>query len=215
MAVLSLNELEALCRKAARGAGLSWGLAEEAGKAVRWLTTHQLQGAPALARMLQSADFASSLGGIDSAGGRWISNGKCLNSISAGASISDHARLITDSGEITLHDVLEPLLLVPFLSRAAALNGHDLLLDFEIASVLASPAESFVIDGEIPQTAARAAVRICQETGAWQGPTTVLEAQEIDATTLEQLEALAFLTYAPSTESSRLAGAGAGLSDND
>ncbi|MEL7259121.1 MAG: DUF3726 domain-containing protein, partial [Pseudomonadota bacterium] len=32
----SLNEVESLARKAARGAGYSWGLAEEAGKATRW-----------------------------------------------------------------------------------------------------------------------------------------------------------------------------------
>ncbi|MEX5611478.1 DUF3726 domain-containing protein, partial [Pseudomonas protegens] len=29
----SLNEIESLCKKAARGAGRAWGLAEEAGKA--------------------------------------------------------------------------------------------------------------------------------------------------------------------------------------
>ena len=33
----SLNEIESLCKKAARGAGMSWGLAEEAGKAAKWL----------------------------------------------------------------------------------------------------------------------------------------------------------------------------------
>ena len=31
----SLNEIEAMGRRAARGAGLHWGIAEEAGKAVR------------------------------------------------------------------------------------------------------------------------------------------------------------------------------------
>ena len=34
---LSLNEVEATAKKATRGAGYPWGLAEEAGKAVRWL----------------------------------------------------------------------------------------------------------------------------------------------------------------------------------
>ena len=31
----SLNEIESLAKKAARGAGLDWGLAEEAGKTTR------------------------------------------------------------------------------------------------------------------------------------------------------------------------------------
>ena len=35
----SLNEYEALALRAARGAGLSWGLAEEAGKAVKILSS--------------------------------------------------------------------------------------------------------------------------------------------------------------------------------
>ena len=46
----SLNEIESLCKKAARGAGLSWGLAEEAGKAARWLSAHGLDGPGVLAR---------------------------------------------------------------------------------------------------------------------------------------------------------------------
>ena len=36
----SLNELEAEVKKAIKGAGLSWGLAEEGSKAVRWLAAH-------------------------------------------------------------------------------------------------------------------------------------------------------------------------------
>ena len=45
----SLNEIETLSRKAARGAGLSWGLAEEAGKATRWLAAAGLPGPQVLA----------------------------------------------------------------------------------------------------------------------------------------------------------------------
>lgn len=43
-ATLALSELRALVTKAARGAGLSWGLAEEAGWAAEWLSR---QGLPA------------------------------------------------------------------------------------------------------------------------------------------------------------------------
>ena len=48
----SLNELEALARKAARGAGLPWGLAEDAGWAVRWLEARELPAATLLAHWL-------------------------------------------------------------------------------------------------------------------------------------------------------------------
>ena len=35
---VSMNEVESMAKTAARGAGYSWGLAEEAGKATRWLS---------------------------------------------------------------------------------------------------------------------------------------------------------------------------------
>jgi hypothetical protein len=44
----SLNEIEALAGKAARGAGYDWGLAEEAGQSVRWLEARDFRGADAL-----------------------------------------------------------------------------------------------------------------------------------------------------------------------
>ena len=52
----SLNETEALCRKAARGAGYGWGLSEEAGKAVRWMVRFGLPGPALLARHLSRID---------------------------------------------------------------------------------------------------------------------------------------------------------------
>jgi hypothetical protein len=43
-AQMSQNEVSALCLKAARGAGMSWGLAEEAGFAASWLTARGIDG---------------------------------------------------------------------------------------------------------------------------------------------------------------------------
>jgi len=40
----SLYEIEVMCKRAARGAGLHWGYAEEAGKAVRWLAVNGFPG---------------------------------------------------------------------------------------------------------------------------------------------------------------------------
>jgi hypothetical protein len=54
--LFSLNEIEAQLRKAARGAGLPWGLAEEAGKAARWLAMHGIDGLPASAALFEQND---------------------------------------------------------------------------------------------------------------------------------------------------------------
>ena len=48
----SLNEIEAQVRKAVRGAGLSWGLGEEGGKAMRWLASQNVDASAALADIL-------------------------------------------------------------------------------------------------------------------------------------------------------------------
>ena len=50
----SLNEYEALAFKAARGAGLAWGIAEEAGKAVRTLSSLGLESASILRECLEN-----------------------------------------------------------------------------------------------------------------------------------------------------------------
>ncbi|MEO1102920.1 MAG: DUF3726 domain-containing protein, partial [Pseudomonadota bacterium] len=55
----SLNEVEALARKATRGAGYSWGMAEEAGKATRWTCAAGWPGANALAHLLTQTDGTS------------------------------------------------------------------------------------------------------------------------------------------------------------
>ena len=48
----SLNEIESLAKNATRGAGRDWGLAEEAGKATRWLCAAGWPGADLLAELL-------------------------------------------------------------------------------------------------------------------------------------------------------------------
>lgn len=56
MMVLSLNEVQVTAKKAARGAGYPWGIAEEAGQAARWLCSHGLDGCAALAGVLARFD---------------------------------------------------------------------------------------------------------------------------------------------------------------
>lgn len=52
----SLTEIEAHCRKAARGAGYEWGEAEEMAKAVRWLCSHGVNGATECLTLLELVD---------------------------------------------------------------------------------------------------------------------------------------------------------------
>ena len=53
---LSLNQVENTARKAVRGAGLPWCLAEDAGRAVRWLEVMGLPGMSWLVLVLGAVD---------------------------------------------------------------------------------------------------------------------------------------------------------------
>ena len=57
----SVGESGALALKAARGAGMSWGQAEEASFAVRWLQQRGAPGVEALANYLASYDYCNVL----------------------------------------------------------------------------------------------------------------------------------------------------------
>lgn len=129
---LSQNEIESLCTKAARGAGYSWGLAEEAGFATGWLAACGLDATGLLLALLTSGP------GQDAAPrptpGHWQSTGqRVLCPITLGAALTDCALLADGpfSQDTQLDPVAAPLLLVPFLTRAAQLRGRPLMVDWQ------------------------------------------------------------------------------------
>jgi hypothetical protein len=103
MIVCSLNEVEAYGRRAARGAGMSWGLAEEAGKAARWLSARGLPGVELLLRLLTANDgrpYACMAPAID--GGRWESPDGELCPVCCGAALSDRIAELVPGEELVL-----------------------------------------------------------------------------------------------------------------
>jgi hypothetical protein len=211
---LSMNEVDALCRKATRGAGMSWGLAEEAGKATRFLAERNLPGPERLAAWLAHRDFAGSLKGFDAAGLEWRPLGPALDPVAAGASLADHAAMLPFDQGILLHKVAEPLLLMPFLKSLARLRGKPAHLEAEGFAAAITPGGELFLSGPIPSIAQKAVAG----TGSRNMPPAHHDnalACIIAPDAFVILDALAFRTYAPHTESSRLMGAGAGLSDND
>ena len=202
-ATLSLSEIDALCKKAARGAGCPWGLSEEAGKAARWLASHGLPGPEALAALL---DGPRDCGGCGCGGAAGPGCGLRL-----GAGFSDRAGAL-NAPEST-GAAAGPLLILAQAGMAArALNAgfavesdgfHAVVgpagLRFEPRGDLLSPAALVIAPSAAPSDCTAA------ETGA----------RPVDAAAFAALTRLAHKTYAPATEASRRAGAGAGLMDND
>jgi hypothetical protein len=213
----SLNEIEAMGKRAARGAGLAWGLAEEAGKAARWLTARGLPGPEELAEVLTRNDGK----GYDelapvSADGVWRAPSGRLCPLAAGAALGDRAAEIAAGRVIELGPTAQPLLLAPYAAGAAKSAGCAIELSWAGAVMILAP-EGLSIEGEPAALTARGADGVrCRraERAAAESPAGA-PGRAVDAETWSRLGVFAQRTFAPASEASRLAGAGAGLTDND
>lgn len=218
MANYSLAEIDALSRKACRGAGYSWGLAEDAGKAVRWLTAYGLPGAETLSKLLQvtQSDVLSYVPELKDTLSSNKNNQLCP--IYCGAIINDQGHLLLDDKCLTFHSMMFPLL---SLGQAAKISeAFELPVGVSFGGVnLVCTRESITINGSVDWNMQKSNVT-CQKvdvesiTNSEQLFPSPLS-REVSADAIKILELFAHKTYAPATEASRLAGAGAGLSDND
>lgn len=191
----SFSEIRFLSVKAAKGSGLPWGLAEEAGFAVEWLERNGEPGVDALAAYLEESNVNSSLAADQCP----ITQGSWISDVSG----------IEPSSDLM---VFQPLLLVPFLSSTCgedqfALKWEGNSVSFSCAGILTS-AGKMICDELVDVTlnlatsdhnVREAAIRVPAER----------------KNSIKTLARFAAKTYAPATEASRLAGAGAGTSDND
>ena len=206
----SMNEIAALATKAARGAGLSWGLAGEAGFAVRWLAAHGLDGATPLASALTRFDgtaFEDFRPNVEA--DVWRASGPALHPIATGAALCDFAAGL---GEVTLANVAYPVLLAPFAAQVAKLTGAPVAIEWD--------GVTFWTDGEdlsctgLLDTALAERLSLRRIENIFGEPSLCTRA-EVPQPAFATLSEFAQRTYAPATEESRLRGAGAGLNDND
>ena len=196
----SLGETAALALKAARGAGMSWGLAEETAASVVWLHRRGLPGISALCSYLAQAAAPQS------------PEGGCP--IMTGCALFDGMMDVpeTSSQTLDLGHVHAPLLLLPFVARLEPghywLQAPGLQGTVNIASgdgwqshCLRGSGSCTVSLGDRPQVDP-ALEMITRVNGRF-------------TCCVDRLDGYAHRTYAPATGQSRMSGAGAGLTDND
>ncbi|NEY91333.1 DUF3726 domain-containing protein [Tabrizicola oligotrophica] len=192
---LSLSELRSLVTKAARGAGLSWGLAEEAGWAAEWLARRGLPAADWAALWL--ADRLA--GGPDP-----ISAGVALADRLAGGPVPDGAPLPDG--------LAAPGYLLPFLHRITP-EAACMRLTSAQGEVAEVGAEGRVSFG--PGWQARTAGwRLSLHPGTLAQAAGFAARLALSRSVLDGLEALALQTTVPPSASSRR-DAGAAMLDND
>lgn len=217
----ALNEIEALCKRAARGAGLPWGLAEDAGRAARWLAAAGQDGPGQLAALLAVTDGApvAGLSPVALGDAIWRGAAGALSPLPTGAALSDTAarlaaRLSAAGGRLALDALHMPLLLAPALANAARQTGRTFAASWP-GGRFATDGLGLVVEGTAYDTAwaDRCTIALSPETLPAAGPRRHRAAP--GAEVLAQLTRLAQRTYAPATAESRARGAGAGGSDND
>ena len=213
----SLNEIEALAKKATRGAGRSWGIAEEAGKAVRWLVSNGLPGAEALAELLVETDGRPEAERSPmSLEGPWRSQTGTLCPLAVGTALNDCAETILQGQGARMENVVCPVLVVPFAGWAAIhLNTRVVVSWGDIQ--IGTDGWAVWTDNRDQQLRDLAPADVtCGRAGTMHAsPTTPALRGTIAMDVWQRLDAFAHRTYAPATEASRLLGAGAGVSDND
>lgn len=214
---LSHGETEALATKAARGAGMDWGLAEEAGRAARRLSERGRDGLFALLGHLEEVDdWAGWRPRIEAR--RWTAPSGTLCPIALGATLCDHADLSQGpllGGPIETGPVNRPLLLAPFLMRMSG-GGVAIVARWPTPD---GPREATLASDHPPgpwATLARCelvvAARRRERPERMERPAAAAPCA-VSAATIAGLDAFAMRTTVPASQASR-AGAGAGRDDD-
>ena len=236
MAKYSLGEIDALTRKATRGAGYSWGIAEETGKSVRWLSAYGFLGAEALAEHLvisANQKLIPKLTNNDSDSLTFENNipesGLCA--LSCCALMNDLGHHINNGKTLSFKHMLFPLLALSAAGRIAEAYGIRVSFECDEINIICDSTGitlkdtppllsdiTFSSNESVKRTYAelstfaleKTASVVCKKIESSNKNTHYPNPQsrEISKQAIDILEKFAHETYAPATEESRLRGAG-------
>lgn len=213
----SLNQIEHTARKAARAGGVPWGLADEVGKAVRWLHTYRFNGVSMLIALLDE-NVSTTLSAPLTLNGVWHAAHGVLDPLVTGAALSD---CLLHVANVETQVIAYPLLTAGFVGSAVENENRAAILEWSGVSMHCCQ-DRIRFDGDQPaMETKRASFMRCDfvEREAvvvderWRAPK--IGAVKIDVKAWSRLEQYAQATYVEATDASRLSGAGAGLRDND
>ena len=196
----SLYEIETTVKRVARHQGLSWGIAEEAGKIVRSLEQSELPGLESFNRLV-SFPYNKCQTVIDLT----KNNHKNLCPIHFGLFFLDQSHDPELYQSFQFLNIQEPLLTIPLLIKAAQKN----LISFDFTSTelkfLISSGNIMILDkNQIPHQSNNITLKISNK-----------RKHQYSEKTWERLYELSLETFVEESEEKKLSGAGAGLTDND
>jgi hypothetical protein len=209
--IVSFNEIETTVLKAARGAGMEWGLAEEAAQSARFLARLGYPFAAPFLDLLASRAWERP----PVAEGANFKPGRAdawLCPIRTGAYLSD----IGVAAAVKLERLMAPILLLPFAARA----NRKIEMAWKGVRLRLGPSGVAFISGETCALAAGKADEVglsSFDDDRFEGSIHPVEAggARVDESSWARLQSFEALTYVPASAKSRAGGAGAGEIDND
>lgn len=214
---VSLNEIDVSVKRAMRGISMGWGIAEEAGKAARFLCSRGLPALEVLLPLLKAEDgIAAAELAPQTAGGTWRPRGSFICPVLAGTALADDGAELARQRTIVVDAVRSPLLLLPFVTRLARAERCTVKATWPGASTTCSAGGRIAVSGNMNSVEPlQVEITFGAEASNGQLLTERLEPVTVDDALWQDLQTFAARTYVPASDRSRLMGAGAGLSDND
>ena len=200
----SLSEIDTIVKRASKGVGYSWGIAEEVGKNIKLLETYGLSGLKNL------NDYFISLKSKKFQHLTHISNEN--NSkipycpIIAGTSFLDQIDELKDLVNIKIENMSYPILFLPFLSRASEIVGQKISLKIDEKIFLLNFNQNIYSNyfaNEILKHADLIQISFIKNSNTF------------DQNEWDNLYKLSTNTFVEETDELKKSAAGAGLTDND
>ena len=199
----SLSEIDTTSKRASKAAGFSWGIAEEIGKAIRSLELFGLPGVINLNLYLKKIK-KNHPKKINKIGKENKNKETCP--IYCGVAFLDQCKQLETLEIIKFYNVNYPLLILPFISKASEILGKKILIQFNNTSFLANFNKSILsknIDKQISPLANEINIEFLENKNSF------------SVQDWKELYKLSEETFVEESESLKLQGAGAGLTDND
>ena len=201
----TLSEIDTTSKRATRGAGFSWGVAEEVGKNMRLLELFGLSGIKNLNKYLK--DYKNrQFQKISLISDKNEANKYPFCPIILGTNFIDQVKLLDKKNNIQISNVAFPLLFLPFVSRASEIIGKRIFLKIEEKEFLLNLNQSIYsnyLKNEILENCNTVSISFIENNNSF------------NENEWNELYKLSEDTFVEETESLKIGAAGAGLTDND
>jgi len=201
----TLSEIDTTSKRAAKGAGFSWGISEEIGKNMRLLELFGLSGIKNLNKYLKDykkKQFQKIA--LISEINETKKNPFCP--IILGTNFIDQVNLLDKKNSIKIINVAFPILFLPFVSRASEVIGKRIFLKIDEKEFLLNLNQSIYsnyLKNEILENCNLVSINFIENNNSF------------NENEWKELYKLSEDTFVEETESLKIGAAGAGLTDND